>query len=44
MTFQNKNFHLVRLNMNDLDCVMDLGNKATLIGGDMAKSLGAIIS
>ena len=44
MTAQNDNFYLVRLNMNDLQCIIDLGNKATLIGGDMAKSLGAIIS
>jgi hypothetical protein len=44
MTAQNDHFYLVRLNMNDLQCIMDLGNKATLIGGDVEKSLRAIIS
>jgi len=44
MTAQNDNFYLVRLNMNELECIMDLGNKASLIGGDMAKSLSAIIN
>ena len=44
MTAQNDHFYLVRLNMSDLDCVMDLGNKVSLIGGDMSKSLSAIIS
>ena len=44
MTSQNDNFYLVRLNMNDLQCIIDMGNKVTLIGGDMAKSLSAIIS
>ena len=44
MTSQNDNFYLVRLNMNDLQCIIDMGNKVTLIGGDMGKSLSAIIS
>ena len=44
MTSQNKNFHLVRLNMNELECIFELGNKATLIGGDMKKSLELICS
>ena len=44
MTAKNKDFHLVRLNMNELECVMDLGNKVSLIPGDMAKSLDLILS
>ena len=44
MTAQNDNFYLVRLNMNELDCIMDLGNKVSLIAGDMSKSLSAIIN
>ena len=43
MTSQNENFHLVRLNMNELECIMDLGDKVTLIPGDMAKSLELIL-
>ena len=44
MTAQNANFHLVRLNMNDLECVIDLGDKVSLIPGDMKKSLDLILS
>ena len=44
MTAQNANFHLVRLNMNELECVIDLGNKVSLIPGDMKKSLDLILS
>ena len=44
ITAQNDNFYLVRLNMNELDCIMDLGNKVSLIAGDMSKSLSAIIN
>ena len=44
MTSQNSHFYLVRLNMNDLQCIIDLGNRVSLIGGDMSKSLEAIIS
>ena len=43
MTAQNQNFHLVRLNMNDLDCLINLGNKVSLIKGDMKKSLELIL-
>ena len=43
MTSQNENFHLVRLNMNELECIRDLGDKVTLIPGDMAKSLELIL-
>ena len=44
MTAQNDNFHLVRLNMNELECVFDLGDKVSLIPGDMKKSLELILS
>ena len=44
MTSQNDNFHLVRLNMNELECVFDLGDKVSLIPGDMKKSLELILS
>ena len=44
MTAQNDSFHLVRLNMNELECVIDLGNKVSLIPGDMKKSLDLILS
>ena len=44
MTSQNENFHLVRLNMNELDCLVDLGNKVSLIPGDMKNSLELILS
>ena len=44
MTSQNANFHLVRLNMNELECVIDLGDKVSLIPGDMKKSLDLILS
>ena len=44
MTSTNKDFHLVRLNMNDLDCIIDLGDKVSLIPGDMSKSLDLILS
>ena len=44
MTAQNANFHLVRLNMNELECVIDLGDKVSLIPGDMKKSLDLILS
>ena len=30
--------------MNELDCIMDLGNKVSLIAGDMSKSLSATIN
>ena len=43
MTSQNANFHLVRLNMNELECIIDLGDKVTLIPGDMKKSLELIL-
>ena len=44
MTSQNANFHLVRLNMNELECIIDLGDKVSLIPGDMKKSLELILS
>ena len=44
MTSVNEYFHLVRLNMNELDCIMDLGDKVSLIPGDMKKSLDLILS
>ena len=44
MTAQNANFHLVRLNMDELECVIDLGDKVSLIPGDMKKSLDLILS
>ena len=44
MTAQNDSFYLVRLNMNELECVIDLGNKVSLIPGDMKKSLDLILS
>ena len=43
-TSQNENFHLVRLNMNELECIIDLGDKVSLIPGDMKKSLELILS
>ena len=42
MTSKNKDFYLVRLNMNELECIIDLGNKVTLIPGDMKKALDLI--
>ena len=44
MTSQNSNFHLVRLNMNELEFIVDLGNKVSLIPGDMNKTLNLILS
>ena len=44
MTSKNKDFHLVRLNMNELDCIINLGNKVTFIPGDMNKALNLICS
>ena len=38
VTSQNENFHLVRLKMNELECIMDIDDKVTLIPGDMEKS------
>ena len=44
MTSKNKDFHLIRLNMNELDCMFDLGDRVTLIPGDMKEALELICS
>jgi NAD-dependent SIR2 family protein deacetylase len=44
MTSQNENFHLIRFNMDELACTIDLGDKITLVPGDMANSLELILS
>ena len=44
MTSKNRDFHLIRLNMNELDCMFDLGDRVTLIPGDMKEALELICS